>query len=78
MGLKETVHHLKHLIATINHDLDKAGKGNKAAAQRVRTNSIRFAKTAKAYRKESISEGRGAKSKTRKKSSHKKHARKRR
>ncbi len=58
MALKTTIEHLKKLLHEISHDLEKAGRGNKAAAQRVRTNTIKFAKTAKAYRKESIKEGR--------------------
>jgi len=58
MALKTTTEQLKKLLNQICHDLDKAGKGNKAASQRVRTNTIKFAKTAKTYRKESIAEGR--------------------
>jgi hypothetical protein len=65
MALKTTVEHLKKLLLEISHDLEKAGRGNKAAAQRVRTHTIKFAKVAKQYRKESISEGRkGGKKKT--------------
>ena len=56
MGLKETVNHMTKLIQEILHDLGKAAEGNKTAAQRVRTNSIRFAKLSKMYRKESISQ----------------------
>lgn len=56
MVLKTTMEQMKQLIQNIQHDLDKVGKGNKAAAQRVRTGSIEFAKTAKVYRKESIAE----------------------
>ncbi len=56
---------MKKLLVDIQHDLEKAGKGNRAAAQRIRINSIRFAKTAKIYRKESIAEAK--KSHTRKK-----------
>jgi hypothetical protein len=55
MGLKESVNHMKKLLEELNHDLGKADGGNKAASQRVRTNSIKFAKVAKNYRKESIS-----------------------
>ena len=36
-------------------DLEKLSKGNKTAAQRVRTNSLLFAKIAKLFRKESVS-----------------------
>lgn len=56
MALKTTMEQLKDLIHNIQHDLDKVGKGNKAAAQRVRTSTITFAKTAKMFRKESIDE----------------------
>ena len=54
MALKDTCKTLKSLLETIHSDLDKAEAGNKAAAQRVRTLSIKFEKTAKLYRKESI------------------------
>ena len=69
MALKTTVEHLRKLLHEISHDLEKAGRGNRAAAQRVRTCTIKFAKTAKCYRKESISEGRkgGKRKKTAKK-----------
>lgn len=58
MALNKTVEDLKCLLLEISHDLSKAGTGNKAASQRVRKNTINFAKVAKKYRKESISEGR--------------------
>jgi len=64
MALKTTVEHLKRYLSEISHDLEKAGRGNKAAAQRVRTNTIKFAKLAKQYRKESISEGSKGRKKT--------------
>jgi len=35
-------------------DLHKANKGNRAAAQRVRTGTIKLEKCAKMYRKESV------------------------
>lgn len=56
---------MKKLLHEIVHDLEKSGRGNKAASQRVRTRTIKFAKIAKDYRKESIAEGRkgGAKKK---------------
>lgn len=56
MGLKETVNHMTSLIQEMIHDLGKAMEGNKTAAQRVRTNSIKFAKLSKAYRKESVAQ----------------------
>ncbi len=54
MALKTTIEHMKKMLHEISHDLEKATRGNKAAAQRVRTGTIKFAKTAKQYRKESI------------------------
>ena len=54
MGMKETVRSMKDLLIEMNEDLERAEKGNKTAAQRVRTGSIRFSKLAKLYRKESI------------------------
>ena len=46
---------MRELLAAISVDIEKAANGNKAASQRVRTGSIRLEKTAKLYRKESIS-----------------------
>ncbi|ETR79648.1 Histone-Like Developmental Protein, partial [Chlamydia pneumoniae B21] len=54
MALKDTAKKMKDLLDSIQHDLAKAEKGNKAAAQRVRTDSIKLEKVAKLYRKESI------------------------
>lgn len=54
MALKDTIKHLKDLIAKISHDIEKADNGNKAASQRVRTATVKLEKTAKTYRKESI------------------------
>jgi hypothetical protein len=54
MALKDTCKSLKSLLEGILGDLEKAEAGNKAAAQRVRTQSIKFEKAAKLYRKESI------------------------
>jgi hypothetical protein len=61
MGLKETTHQMKKLLEDILHDLGKASDGNKTASQRVRTHSIKLAKTAKMYRKESVAAERGSK-----------------
>ena len=58
MALSKSVDQLKRLLIEISHDLEKSGRGNKAASQRVRTNTIKFAKVAKMYRKESVAEGR--------------------
>lgn len=54
MALQSTISHLKDMLSRISQDLMKAESGNKAAAQRVRTTSVRFEKLAKTYRKESI------------------------
>ena len=54
MALKDTIHSLKKLISDLDRNLDKSLKGNKAASQRVRTGSIKFAKLAKMFRKESV------------------------
>lgn len=54
MSLRETTNLMKKILMEIQYDLDKAEGGNKAASQRVRTGSIKFAKVAKMYRKESI------------------------
>ena len=57
MALKDTVHTMKRLLEEICKDLCKASEsGNKAAAQRVRTGTIKLEKLAKTYRKESISQ----------------------
>lgn len=55
MALQNTISSLKDLLGKITQDLSKAEGGNKAAAQRVRTMSVRLEKVAKTYRKESIS-----------------------
>jgi hypothetical protein len=54
MGLQETVKRMRELLAGISVDLEKSVGGNKAAAQRVRTGTIKLEKIAKNYRKESI------------------------
>lgn len=54
MGLNETMKRMRELLGALSVDLEKGANGNKAAAQRVRTGSIRLEKTAKLYRKESI------------------------
>lgn len=55
MALKETTANLRRLLLAITNDIEKADRGNKAASQRVRTNTVKLEKTAKLYRKESIS-----------------------
>ena len=54
MSLKDTVAEMNDFLAEITADLEKAVNGNKAAAQRVRVNTIALEKTAKMYRKESV------------------------
>lgn len=61
MALKETICTLRELIDALASDLEKGGRGNKTAAQRFRTNSIKFTKISKIYRKESIQAERGGK-----------------
>lgn len=78
MALKDTIQTMRKQLNEICRDLDKSQSGNKAAAQRVRTCTIKLAKTAKMYRKESVAaekkEGKGKKKpkKTAAKSSKKK------
>ncbi len=55
MGLNETTKQMREILAGISVDLEKAATGNKAASQRVRTGTIKLEKTAKNYRRESIS-----------------------
>lgn len=67
MTIKDTCKAMKELLCSIDKDLEKAEAGNKAAAQRVRTCSIKFEKAAKLYRKLSVKEG-GSKSTGKRKS----------
>jgi hypothetical protein len=57
MVLKDSVSALKDIMHLMCRDLDKTIRGNRAAAQRVRTASVKFAKLAKDFRKESVSMG---------------------
>lgn len=54
MSLSDTVNHLNHLLSALSKDLNKVARGNKAAAQRVRTGTIKLEKVAKQFRKESV------------------------
>ncbi len=54
MSIVETVKEIRHLLAHLTIDLEKAANGNKAASQRVRTGTIKLEKDAKRFRKESI------------------------
>lgn len=83
MSLRDTVSQLGQLLESISKDLVKANRGYKAAAQRVRTGTIRLEKLAKKYRKESInaekaSQNKKKKTKKKKKVVKKKSSRKRR
>lgn len=54
MALKDSMDRMNQLLCEIMKDLEKVAGGNRAAAQRARTHSIRFEKVAKLFRKESI------------------------
>ncbi len=54
MALADTINQLNHLLSRLAKDLTKVQQGNKAAAQRVRTGTIKLDKTAKIFRKESV------------------------
>jgi hypothetical protein len=76
MGLKETINSMHSTLDQICRDLKKSERGNKAASQRVRTGSIKLAKVAKKYRKESVAEERKVKRKTKTKTKAKTKAKK--
>lgn len=60
MSLRDTVSQLSELLETVAEDLAKAAsKGYRAAAQRVRTGTIKLEKLAKKYRKESMAAEKG-------------------
>lgn len=54
MSLKSTVEEMRQLLHAVLDDLAKAAQGNRAASQRVRVTTIDLEKTAKKYRKESV------------------------
>lgn len=54
---------MEEMLSGLMRDLKKACKGNKTAAQRVRANTIKFAKLSKVYRKESLNAVRSPKKK---------------
>ena len=80
MALKDTVKKMERMLMDLAVDLKKASeKGNRAASQRVRTGTIKFAKLSKQYRKESVAadkKGSGTKLKKAKKTTRKKVAKK--
>ncbi len=59
MSLRDTVNQLGQLLDSISKDLVKATRGYKAAAQRVRTGTVKLEKLAKVYRRESVTAERG-------------------
>ena len=67
MALRDTMNSMQQLIAAITKDLAKAARGNKTAAQRVRTATIRFQTIAKLFRKESVNAEKSGKFKYKKK-----------
>lgn len=54
MAIANTMKMMRSLFEEIMHDLSKAERGNKSAAQRIRVNTVAFEKVAKIYRKESL------------------------
>ena len=54
MALSETMNQLNQLLVSVAKDLMKVHRGNKAAAQRVRTGTIKLERIAKIFRKESV------------------------
>ncbi len=76
MSLSETMNQLNHLLVNLVKDLSKAHRGNKAAAQRVRTGTIRLEKVAKVFRKESVTAEKSGKFKKKPKGEMKKGAKK--
>ena len=58
MALNKTSEEMRSLLGSISTDLEKASRGNKAAAQRVRVNTVKLEKVAKNYRKESVADER--------------------
>jgi hypothetical protein len=61
MALKATIKSMRKLLADMHSELDGAEKGNKAASKRARKNTLRFAKVAKMFRKESVAAGKKGK-----------------
>ena len=54
MALKDSMMEMERLLSQVMKDLNKVGRGNKAASQRVRTGTIKLGKIAKMFRKESL------------------------
>ncbi len=60
MALMETIETMKKLMSDMHVELEDVIRGNKAAAKRVRKNTLLFAKAAKTFRKESVEAGKKA------------------
>ncbi len=54
MALMDTVLMLNSLLSEVAGDLNKVGRGNKSAAQRVRVGTVDLEKIAKQFRRESM------------------------
>ena len=63
MALMDTVLRLNSLLSEVVSDLNKVGRGNKSAAQRVRVGTVDLEKIAKQFRKESMAVEKTGKSK---------------
>lgn len=63
MSFPKTTDELVVLLQGILADVPKAIKGNKTAAQRIRTRTITFSKVAKDWRKLSLQQGKKKKGK---------------
>lgn len=58
MSFLQTTEELVELLQTILEDVPKMLKGNKTAAQRIRTKTVKIAKISKVWRKESLDQER--------------------
>ena len=58
MSFLQTTEELVNLLQTILQDVPKMLKGNKTAAQRIRTKTVKIAKVSKIWRKESLDQER--------------------
>jgi Histone H1-like protein Hc1 len=54
MSFLQTTEELVDLLQTILEDVPKMLRGNKTAAQRIRTKTVKIAKVSKIWRKESL------------------------
>ena len=66
MALSDIIFKLRDLLSAIILDLEKVQKGNKTAAQRVRTRTILLEKVALQFRKESMTASKTGKLKKKK------------